>query len=141
MSRRVGAPGRELGAGWATLFEAMLDCHLEVALRAREEMQAQLPAYGSIPAEELEPGVRSQLEHILLSARAGRSAVSAEGVAELATVGELRARQGVSVEEMLRAWRIGIQLVIARSRELAAERQLEDGVLLDFVESILAWAD
>jgi hypothetical protein len=141
MSRTVGAPEREAGAGWATLFEAMLDCHVDVAIRAREEMQAQLPAYGSIPADELDPGVRGQLQHILLSARAGQSAVSAAGVAELAAVGELRARQGVPVEEMLRGWRIGIQLVIARSREVASARALDDGVLLDFVESVLAWAD
>jgi hypothetical protein len=141
MSRTVDATERQAGAGWAALFGAMLDCHVEIAIRARQEMQAQLPAYGSIPAEEIEPGVRSQLEHILLSARAGRSAVSAASVAELAAVGELRARQGVPVEEMLRAWRIGIQLVIARAREVAAARGLDDGVLLDFVESVLAWAD
>ncbi|MGH3552517.1 MAG: hypothetical protein ACRDT5_07970 [Mycobacterium sp.] len=36
---------------------------------------------------------------------------------ELAAIGEARAQQGVPVDDMLRAWRIGVEVVIGYARE------------------------
>ena len=59
----------------------------------------------------------------------------------LSIVGEARARQGLPIDEMLRAWRIGIQIVVAEARRAAETTGTSQRELLDFVESILAWAD
>jgi hypothetical protein len=82
-----------------------------------------------------------ELDRVLESSRRGRVAAGERELSELAAVGEARAAQGVPVDDMLRAWRIGIQAVVARARELGAELAISDTSLLEFVESLLACSD
>lgn len=103
--------------------------------------QDELPAYRSLPPEQLDADVGIEVQRVLRSARAGRGAIDDRELGELAAVSEQRARQGIPVEDMLRAWRIGVQVVIAHSRELAPRLGIADDQVLDFVESMLAWSD
>jgi PucR C-terminal helix-turn-helix domain len=129
------------GVAWEALFDALDARRSEIAQLIRAQMQEQLPAYAAVPATELEDGIALELDEVLRSARAGKNDVSAQQVTALASVGQARARQGLPLDEMLRAWRIGIQVVVSEARNAAQTVAASDAELLDFVESILAWAD
>jgi hypothetical protein len=126
---------------WDALFDALLGEHAELSRRVREVLQAEMPTYRSLPADALEADVRVEVERVLRSARSGRAALSEREFAELADVGETRAQQGVPVDDMLRAWRIGVQVVVAYAREVGRRLGIGDDQILEFVESTLAWAD
>src|SRR3954454_21280572 len=126
---------------WDALFDALLAEHAEISLRVREALQAELPAYRSLPADTLDADVRIEVERVVRSARAGRSSVSERELEELAAIGETRAQQGVPVDDMLRAWRIGVQVVVGHARELGRRLGVSDDDVLEFVESTLAWSD
>ena len=126
---------------WDALFDALLAEHAEISLRVREALQAELPAYRSLPADALDADVRIEVERVVRSARAGRSSVSERELEELAAIGETRAQQGVPVDDMLRAWRIGVQVIVGYARELGRRLGVSDDDVLEFVESTLAWSD
>ena len=126
---------------WDALFDALLAEHAEISLRVREALQAELPAYRSLPADALDADVRIEVERVVRSARAGRSSVSERELEELAAIGETRAQQGVPVDDMLRAWRIGVQVIVGYARELGSRLGVSDDDVLEFVESTLAWSD
>jgi hypothetical protein len=132
---------RALGARWDALFDALLSDSPETSRLVRRRLQAELPAYGPMAAEELEADLRFETERTLLSARAGQAAATDRELAELAEIGDKRAQQGVPIEDMLRAWRIGVHVVIARARAIGARLGIDDASLLDFVESTLAWSE
>lgn len=126
---------------WDTLFDALLAEHEELSARVREAMQEQVPAYRSVPADALAADVRTEVGRVLRSARAGRSAVSERELEELAAVGERRATQGVPVDDMLRAWRIGVEVVVGYARDVGRRLDIDGDHVLDFVQSTLAWSD
>ena len=131
----------ESPTGWDALFDALLDDADSVSARICEQLQAGFVGYRAIPVEALERSLRSEVVRMLSAARAGRDEVSDAEVAELAEIGEIRARQGVPVEVVLWAWRVGIQLLIDRARELGPAVGADLGCLLDFAQSLLAWTD
>lgn len=126
---------------WDELFDALIEDRAEIARRVREALQRELPPYRAIAEGELSADVLLEVERVLRSARAGQAAVSARELAELAAVGEVRARQGVPVDDMLRAWRVGVQVVTAYAREVASRLGIGDGQVLEFVQSTMAWSD
>ena len=136
MERTADSP-----TSWDALFDALLDDAHSVSTRIRERLQAGFAGYRTIPVEALERSLQSQVVRMLDAARAGRDEVSDVEVAELAEIGETRAREGVPVEVVLWAWRVGIQLLIDRARELGPMVGADPGCLLDFAQSLLAWAD
>lgn len=136
MARSSTRPGQ-----MTALVDALLrDCDI-IVTAIDDRLQRELPAYTDLPAEVLELGIRAEVERVLRSARAGQAAASEAELAELAEIGELRARQGVPVETMLRAWRIGIQVVIAHSREAGERMGIGASDLVELIESLLAWSD
>src|SRR5436309_2850489 len=69
------------------------------------------------------------------------AALSDALLAEHAALGETRAQQGGPVDDMLRAWRIGVQVIVGYARELGSRLGVSDDDVLEFVESTLAWSD
>lgn len=126
---------------WDALFDTLLGEQAELAERVRGAIQAVLPAYRDLPRQELDGEVEFEVARVLQSARTGCTAVSEDEVAELAAIGEARAQQGVPVDEMLRAWRIGVEVVIGYAREIGQRLGIADGHVLEFVQSTLAWSD
>src|ERR1700758_5476644 len=110
---QLGGPRQTVNGAWDVLIETLLHERSDLAGRVRAAIQAKLPAYRAMPAETLEDEVGIQVERVLWSARYGRAEIS-----DLAAVGEARARQGVAVADMLRAWRIGIGVLIGYAREV-----------------------
>jgi hypothetical protein len=133
---QLGGPRQTVTGAWDVLIETLLHERADLAGRVRAAIQAKLPAYRAMPAETLEDEVGIQVERVLWSARYGRAEVS-----DLAAVGEARARQGVPVADMLRAWRIGIEVLIGYAREVGRDLGIADALMLEFVQSALAWCD
>lgn len=109
--------------------------------RFRQSIRAELASYRDVPDAELEGGFRTDLEVILRSARDYHEDVRDADLAPLIEVGQTRARQGIPVEELLLAWRIGVQDVITRAREIGEPLGIGPEEMLDFVQSLSAWSD
>lgn len=114
---------------------------MKLAERIRDGVRARVPRYRAIPPQTLVAEVRLQARRVLLMARGKPADVSRDELAEVAAIGEARARQGVPVEDMLRAWRIGVEVVVAHMGEVVDRLAIDDVDVLEFVKSILAWSD
>jgi PucR C-terminal helix-turn-helix domain len=111
-----------------------------VAERAVQRMQEQLPSYASVPREELVPVLLENTRNILRAVRDPEAEPPDLGD-HYRESGETRARQGISSDEMLHGWRIGLESVREEAHTVARERDLDDGVLLAFVEATLRLGD
>src|SRR5262249_8926340 len=55
--------------------------------------------------------------------------------------GETRLAQGITADEMLQAWRIGLDVVREEAHPVAKALEVTDAALLEFVEATLRWGD
>lgn len=143
VAERFSPPGgMALAASRELLLDALLDQLADIAGSVREAIEAQIPTYRALSSEALGEEIGLQLHRVLRSARSVRVA-GGEGdeFAELAAIGETRAQQGVPVDEMLHAWHVGLEVVVAYSRGVSARLGIEDAAVLEFVQSTLAWSD
>lgn len=131
----------DLAVAWDVLFDTLLGDRTVLAGRVREAIQAQLSSYRTMPRETLDEEIGFQVERVLRSAHGGCAAVSDSELVELTAIGETRAQQGVPVDDMLRAWRIGVEVAIGFAREAGQQRGIEDAQVLEFVQATLAWSD
>jgi hypothetical protein len=126
--------------GWDAIFDGLLAGRDAILAEMVEATRREHSAYEDVALDSLLPGFGLQFETVLRSARSGR-AVSDDELKLLAAVGEERALQGIPIEDMLRAWRIGIQVVIDHSARVAAEETVDPAATLAFVRALLTWAD
>ncbi|MGQ0467093.1 MAG: PucR family transcriptional regulator [Sporichthyaceae bacterium] len=128
-------------ATWDALFDALLADRDVLTARVRGQMQNQLPAYARLSAESLDPVVWGEISGLVQLARAGRVPMDDGLFDEFGRVGEARAGQGVPLEDVLRAWRLGVFVILERARELGGQLGVGPEELLDFAESVLVWSD
>jgi hypothetical protein len=133
-------PARSSGTG-ADLLDALTRQHDAIVRDIRRRLDAELPSYEALPEPVLDRHVRLSLSRTLESARAGHPAMTERDLTDLAEVGAVQAQAGVPVDDMLRVWRMGIELVVERARAFAAERHIPDDQVLEFVAVLLAWSD
>jgi hypothetical protein len=126
---------------WESLIDALIADLELLTRRVRDGLRAELPAYRLVSDDDLNWGFRIDLESTLRSARAGHESVTDERFAALTPVGEARARQGIAIDEMLLAWRIGVQVVLARATELRVPLDISEGEMLRFVQALIAASD
>ncbi|ASL11891.1 PucR family transcriptional regulator [Mycobacterium intracellulare] len=120
------------------LVNTLLDQRADVANRVREAIVARIPAYRAIRREAVDAEVWHQFERALRSASGGHAGLDEPQWAE---TGASRAREGIPVDDMLRAWRIGVEVVVECASEAARREGIDDASVLEFVQSILAWSD
>jgi hypothetical protein len=128
-------------ARWEAFLDALIADRELLTKRVRESIRAQLPAYRLVGDRELDWGFRIDLDGTLISARAGHEAVTDEHLAGLIPVGETRARQGIPIQEVLLAWRIGVQVVIDRATEIGQQLEISPDEMLRFVRALIAASD
>jgi hypothetical protein len=122
------------------LADALLADVDRIAARAVARMQEQLPSYAKVPTEDLMPVVLANTRHVLAMIRdpdTDRSEVEAT----YREAGESRARQGIAGDEMLHAWRIGLEVTREEAHATAEALGIGKDVLLEFVEATLRWGD
>jgi signal transduction histidine kinase len=126
--------------GAQRLAQALLRNVERIAERSAARMQELLPAYARVPRDELTPVVETNTRKLLL-AMCDPDADSAASKAHFRISGETRARQGITSDEMLNAWRIGVEVVREHAHAAAEELGVNNEELLEFVVGTLQWGD
>jgi GAF domain-containing protein len=122
------------------LARALLDDVERIAGRSVARMQELLPSYAQVPAEALIPVTLTNTRN-LLEAVCGPNADSSRADDHFRVSGETRLGQGITADEMLEAWRIGLEVVREEAHPVAKRLEVTDAVLLEFVEATLQWGD
>jgi hypothetical protein len=119
------------------LVEALLLRAEPMSEDAASTFQETFPSYARQELSELTPVVLGNTRSLLLSIRdAGEPDISTYRQA-----GEQRARMGITADEMLHAWRIGLKVIREHAYSLADALGIGDDVVLTFVEELLRWGD
>jgi GAF domain-containing protein len=111
-----------------------------IAQRSAACMQELLPSYARVPRHELTPIVLANTRNLLEAIHDPDANGSRPRVDSQAS-GESRARQGITSDEMLHAWRIGLENVREEAYAVADELEIGQDALLEFVEATLRWGD
>jgi hypothetical protein len=125
----------------AVLIDSLLAESEAIARRTVTEIRAQMPSYELIPEDEHAIGVQLAFAQVLGAARDGRLDPGDHELDELAATGEERARMGLSLDDLLHAWRIGVQVAVREARAAGTRLGVDPIRVLDLVESVLAWSD
>jgi hypothetical protein len=127
-----------------TPLERLVDALLEradwLAERAALGFQEMFPSYAQHELSALTPAVLGNTRSLLLSIRDPQRDKSLD-LAMYRESGEQRAHMGITSDEMLHAWRIGLKVTREHAYALAGELGIGEDVLLPFVEELLQWGD
>jgi signal transduction histidine kinase len=121
----------------ALLAGVLLDDVVQIVERTTVLMQELLPSYASWPREDLIAVVLADTRHLLEAIRDP----DADPGRDYRASGETQARRGVTSDDLLRGWRIGLEVVHEEAHVMADERGIGDCVLLEFFEAALRWGD
>ena len=122
------------------LARALFDDVERIAGRSVGRMQELLPSYAKVPADALLPVTLTNTRN-LLEAVCDPDGDRGRADDHFRLSGETRLRQGISADEMLQAWRIGLEVVREEAHPVARRLEVSDAVLLEFVEATLEWGD
>ncbi len=122
------------------LARALLDDVERIARRSVARMQELLPSYAKVPADALIPVTQANTRN-LLEAVCDPDADRGHAEDHFRLSGETRLSQGITADEMLQAWRIGLEVVRDEAHPIAKRLGVSDAVLLEFVEATLQWGD
>ncbi len=122
------------------LAGVLLDDVERIAKRSVARMQELLPSYAEVPAERLVPVTLTNTRNLLEAVRdPGAHLIRDED--HFRVSGETRVSQGIAADDMLQAWRIGLEVVREEAHPVARQLGIADDVLLAFVEETLQWGD
>jgi GAF domain len=122
------------------LAGALLDDVERIAARSVARMQRLLPSYAKVPADKLIPVTLTNTRNLLEAVRdPGADPVRDED--HFRVSGQTRVSQGIAADDMLQAWRIGLEMVREEAHPVAGRLGIGDDVLLAFVEATLQWGD
>jgi hypothetical protein len=111
-----------------------------IARRAATAMQETIPSYANVPLEDLTPIVLANTRNLCgMIADPDMDPMRAQ--ADYRESGEVRARQGITSDEMLMGWRIGLEVTRKEAHAIATELDIGTEVLLEFIEATLQWGD
>ena len=131
---------REAATALQHLVDALLARADFLAERAVEGFQGMFPSYARHDPATLTPVVLRNTISLLESIRDPDRRTEAE-LDFYRESGEQRARMGITSDEMLHAWRIGMKVTREEAYATAVELGVGDDVVLQFVEALLHWGD
>jgi PucR C-terminal helix-turn-helix domain len=100
---------------------------------------AQLPSYRSIPLPELVPEIRRNFAVALRALKERRLPGPHEDVTTYEQSGEQRARQGVTLADMLQGWTTALEISRAGAYRWAPKGENREALLLEAIEIMTAW--
>src|SRR5689334_19764908 len=101
---------------------------------------AELPSYRGFTLEELAPSVRRNHAVGLQGLIQRRVPDADDELAAYAKSGEQRARQGVTLADMLQGWSIGMEVGRTSAYRHAPDGPEREALLLEAIEIITAWS-
>lgn len=99
-----------------------------------------LPDYQALPVSQLVPGIRTSIVSGLAAVR-DRRIPSPDEMTEIAHVAQTRAQQGLSLETVLGAYRLGTRAIWAVAAERGRQAGVPTDVLLEFTGRTWEWVD
>ena len=120
--------------------EALLNEVERIAERSAVRMQELLPSYARVPLHELTPVTLANARNLLTTVRES-GAASHRATDVYRASGESRARQGISSDELLHGWRIGLEVLCEEARAAVEARGIGKRALLNFVDALLRSSD
>ncbi len=112
----------------------------ELAARIVARARTEIADYRAIDSADLLPTTTAIMDR-MFAALAGTATDPVPDLAELADYGRIRAGQAVSMEALLRAWRLAERLHLETLTAVAAECDADDAVLLEITRDLLALVD
>ncbi|HWE08647.1 MAG TPA: GAF domain-containing protein [Solirubrobacteraceae bacterium] len=112
----------------------------QIVARTAARMQELLSSYAGMSCEDLIPVLLADTRH-LLEAIGDPAAGGARAELDHRASAETRAGQGVTRDDLLKGWQVGLEVVREEAHAKADELGIGDCVLLDFVEATLRWGD
>jgi hypothetical protein len=128
-------------AGYAAAWSAFID---ELAANragagATVARILELPSYRGLDAGELLPGVQHSFNLALAAMADRRPPGPEENLSRFEASGELRARQRVTLSDMIQAWTIGLDVARANAFRRVPGGPYREAILLEAVELMTAW--
>jgi hypothetical protein len=112
-----------------------------VSVESTVESLQTMPSYSGLGREALELGVRANFDVVLAGIGKRRRPDRSDDPEVFLDRGRTRGRQGVAVTEMLTAWRVALEALYETARRVAPDVPEREGLLLEFLELALTWAD
>lgn len=122
------------------MFEQRIDVLVERIVDRVQEFTDAGGGYADIPAHELRVATEANIRIAVQALRENRRP-SADELALAAAVGELRARQGVSLETVLRGFRVAAREGFDLIRGMAAEAGIDATTSMALAGALWDWVD
>lgn len=123
---------------WAAFVDA-LAADTEAVPATLKQMR-KLSSYRKIPRRALEPTVRLDFEVGWRGLQERRLPASDEHIRAYDRTGEERARQGVTIDDLLEGWQIGLEEAREAIYRHAPDGPLRDPLLLEATKIVTAWS-
>ena len=125
----------------AQLIDDILADRERVAGEVVDRLQAEMECYRALPADQLLPVVRGNVEAILQIVRRRDRRLSDDERGWFTEVGEARSEMGLPIADVLRGWRLGIEVVSEELVRIGRKRGAGDDVLVDLTQETFQAAD
>ncbi len=109
------------------------------AVRLTAARIAELGSYRAIPLQELVPEIRRNCSVALTGLRERRLPGPHEDVGAYETSGGQRARQGVTLADMIQGWTIGLDVSRPAAYRHAPKGEHREALILEAIEIMTAW--
>jgi hypothetical protein len=130
----------EAAVAWETLLHDVHRERITGVERTVGHMRT-MATYGDLPEDALRLGVRRNFDAVLAGMKYRRLPGEPDDTQVFDGHGEVRARQGIPVTEMLAAWRVGQESLYLLACDLAPDIPEREALLLEFLELVMAWVD
>jgi signal transduction histidine kinase len=136
----VTASGDEFRGEIRQLASELLADAEPIAARSVARMQELIPAYTRVARDDLIPVTLANTRN-LLAAVGDLDSDPDQAEAQYRVSGTTRARQGITSDEMLNGWRIGLEVVREEAQARAGRLGIGNDAVLEFVVATLRWGD
>lgn len=125
--------------GDAELLRALLADLDQIVVRLVDKIREEIESFSAVPIEEQHFAAGASVRLLILELLGESEGDPAREA--VAALGERRAEQGVPVEDVLRAWRIGVDHVIFEARRIAERDHYRPETVFDLLQQALSTAD
>jgi hypothetical protein len=120
-----------------TIHDALLGDHQKLVSLIGDAVVSSLPVFRVVPRDELEAGIQLQVQWVLSAAVNGHAGFADDDRAGFAAAGERQQRWGIPLDDMIQAWRIGVETLAAATRKAARRPAAGNGEQWRFTEAML----
>jgi hypothetical protein len=118
----------------ARLIDAVLAQREALAVEIVTRLRAEMECYRTLPADDLMPVTRRNVELVFRIVRDRRGELTAEERDWFLEAGAVRSRQGLPVADVLRGWRFGTDVIWESIAACGRSRGIGDEILIDLMQ-------